>query len=83
MFPLSRGREAVEIEQGGAVYDRVADLYDAAEPEQASLIDLIPAEQFVVVAEVTQKPVEFPQRSGRAVKAAGNRVSSEFFWFED
>ena len=61
----------------------MADLDDTAEADQALVVDLIPAEQFGVVAEVAQKPVEFPQRSGRAVEAAGNRVSGEFFGFED
>ena len=76
-------RETVEVEQGSAVHDRVADLDDTAEPDQAFLVDLISAEQFGVVTEVAQKPVEFPQCSGRAVEAAGNRVSREFFGLED
>ena len=76
-------RETIEIEQGSAVHDGVADLDDTAEADQVLVVDLIPSEQFGVVAEVAQKPVEFPQRSGRAVEAAGNRVSGEFFGFED
>ena len=61
----------------------MADLDYSSEANQAFVVDLILAEQFGVVTEVAQKPVEFPQRSGRAVEAAGNRVSGEFFGLED
>ena len=61
----------------------MADLDDTGEPDQALLVNLISAEQLGVVNEVAQKPVEFPQRSGRAVEAACNRVSGEFFGLDD
>jgi hypothetical protein len=78
------GRQArSRREQGSAVYDRVANLHDPEEPDQAFLVDLILSEQFGVVTEVAEKPVEFPQRSGRAVEAAGNRVSGKPFGLED
>ena len=83
MLPLASRRETIQVEQGSAVYDRVADLDDTAEPDEAFFVDLIPAEQLGVVTEVTQKPVEFPQRSGRAIEAARNRLSGEFFGLED
>ena len=72
MLPLTGRRESIQIEQGRPVNDSVADLDDTAEPDQTFLVDLIPAEQFSVITEVAQKPVEFPQCSRRAVKAAGN-----------
>jgi hypothetical protein len=50
----------------------VADVDDTAEPDQSLLVDLIPAEQLGVVTEVTEEPVEFPERSGRAIEAASN-----------
>jgi len=83
LFPLDGRREAVEIDQARAVHDRVADLDDTAEPDQAFLVDLIPAEQIGVMTEVTQKPVESPEGSGCAVEPTGNRVARKFFRFED
>jgi len=83
LFPLNSRCKGVEIEQGSAVYDRMADFQNSAEAVQAFFFDLIPSEQFGVVSEVAQKPVEFPQCSRGAIKAAGNRVPSEFFGFED
>jgi hypothetical protein len=64
--------EAVEIEQGSAVDDNVADFDYSTEANQVLVIDFVLPKQLDVVTEVTQKPVEFPQRSGRAIKAASN-----------
>jgi hypothetical protein len=50
----------------------VADLDDTAESDEAFFVDFIPAEQLGVVTEVTEEPVEFPERSGRAIEAASN-----------
>jgi hypothetical protein len=57
----------------------VADLDDAAKPDQALLINFISPEQLGVVAEVAQEPVELPQRSRRAVETADDRMAAEFF----
>jgi hypothetical protein len=60
----------------------VADFDDAALTELASLIDFIAPEEFGVVAEIAEEPVQFPQCSLRAVQTSGNRVSAEFFRFK-
>jgi hypothetical protein len=83
LFPLGGRRETIQVEQGSAVYKNVANLDHSTQANQVLVIDFILAEQFDVVTEIAQKPVEFPQRSGRAVEASGNRVSSEFFRLED
>jgi hypothetical protein len=72
LLPLSCRCEAVEIEQRSAIHDPVADLDDTAESDEAFFVDFIPAEQLGVVTEVTEEPVEFPERSGRAIEAASN-----------
>ena len=61
-FPLCGWREAVEVEQGSAIYD-MAEPDHTSEADQLPVIDLISAQQFGVVAEVAQEPVEFPQCS--------------------
>jgi hypothetical protein len=63
-----RGK-AVQIKQRGAIYDGVADLDDAAQTEQTFLIDFIAADEFGVIAEVAQEPIELPQSFGCAVEA--------------
>jgi len=73
-------REAVEIEQGSAVDDDVADFDYSAEANQVLVIDFVLPKKIGVVTKVMEKPVQFPQRSGRAVEAARNRVSGEFSW---
>jgi hypothetical protein len=64
--------EAVEIEQGSAVDDNVADFDYSTEANQVLVIDFVLPKQLGIVTEVTQKPVKFPQRSGRAIEAASN-----------
>jgi hypothetical protein len=61
----------------------MADLDHSTQANQVLVVDLVLPEQLGVVTEIAQEPVEFPQRSGRAVEATGNRVSSEFFRFKD
>jgi len=64
--------EAVEIEQGSAVDDNVADFDYSTEANQVLVIDFVLPKQLDVVTEVAQKPVKFPQRSRRAIEAASN-----------
>jgi hypothetical protein len=64
--------EAVEIEQGSAVNDDVADFDYSAEANQVLVIDFVLPKQLSVVTKVTEEPVQFPERSGCAIEAASN-----------
>ena len=71
------GSEGVEVEVEHAFDDRVADFHHTLQSDQRAIVDFTPAEQFGVVAEIAQKPVQLPQRFGCAVKAAGESVALE------
>ena len=75
--------EAVEVEQGSAVYDRVADLDDALKSDQVFLVDLITPERFGVITEVAQEPAEFPQCFRSAIETARNGASGAFLGLND
>jgi hypothetical protein len=52
----------------------VADLDHALQTYELSFIHFIAPEQFGVVAEITQEPVELPKRFRAAIEPAGNDV---------
>ena len=56
---------------------------DTAEPQECLFIDLISCEQFSVVAEVTQKPAELPERSIRALEASIEGQCLIRSWLDD
>jgi len=51
--------------------------------QEGSFIDLIPAEEFRVVAEISEEPAELPKRSFRAVESPGKGHCLMGGWFED
>ena len=53
----------------------MADLDHSPESGQTLIVDLVLAEQFGVVAKVTQKPVQLPQRFRRAIEASGDALA--------
>ena len=55
---------------------------DAAEVDQGLFIYLILGEQFHVIAEVAQEPVELPEGAFGALEPAGEALSGERLWFE-
>ena len=81
--PLACRCETIQAEKGSAVHDNVADLDHSTQANQILVIDFVLPEKLGVVTEIAQEPVEFPERSGRAVEATGNQVSREFFRFKD
>ena len=83
VLPSDGRRKGFQIEQRSTVHNGVADLHDAAKADQVFLVDLIVIQHLGVVAEVAKKPVEFPQRSRRAVETPRKRVSRECLRFED
>ena len=82
-IPPTGWGEAVKVEEGGTVQNRVADLDDAAESNEVLVIDFIPPKYFGVVAEVAEEPGELPQGFRRAIHTAGNSVSRERLWLKD
>src|SRR5208282_6428849 len=56
---------------------------DAAEVDEGLFVDLVLIQQFWVVAEVPQEPVELPKRPLGRVQPARERPSLERFGFEN
>ena len=56
---------------------------NARETEQSLLIHLVSAEQIRVVAEIPQKPIQFPERLLGAVESSGNLAGGEVLGLED
>jgi hypothetical protein len=57
-----------------AVQDYMCGLDDAAEVDQGLIVDLILAEQFHVVSEIAQEPIELPKGALSAVEPPGERA---------
>jgi len=61
----------------------VGDSDNSPQPPQGSLVDLVPAEQIGVIAEVPEEPTQFPQSSGSGVKPTGDRPAGVLLGLED
>ena len=73
---ICRGK-TVESEQRSAVKDDVAGLDHALQADELSFVDLVPYEQFGVVPELAQEPVQLPQGFRVAIDPARKRVAGE------
>src|ERR1022692_3478271 len=82
-FPLAGWSEAIEVEQGSAVHDGATDLDHAAKANQVLVVDLIPAQQLGVIAEIAQEPVKLPQCFRCAVEASHEGVAGQRFRFKN
>jgi len=69
-LPVGSGSEPFEVEKAATAEHGVGDADNSAQPPQGLLIDLVPAEQVGVVAEVSEEPAEFPQGSESPFSAA-------------
>src|ERR1700719_1395237 len=56
---------------------------DSAKFEQSFIVDLILSEQFRVVSEIAQKPIQLPKRSFGAVEPAQKRSFRKRFGLEN
>ena len=70
-FPAAGRGKTVQPEQGSAVEDDVADLDHALQTYELRFVHFVASEQFGVVAEVAQEPVQLPQGFRAAIEPAG------------
>ncbi len=70
-FPFRCGGEGFQILKSVAVQGFICGPDDTAEVDQGLLIHLILAEQFHVVAEIAQEPIELPEGAFGRVEPAG------------
>src|SRR6266852_1699775 len=82
LFPLSHWGEPLKVQERTAVECGARGSDNPAQVQQSFFIDLVPAEQISVVAEVAQEPVELPQGLGRAIESSGDRLSGVLFGLE-
>ena len=65
------------------MHDGMTYFHYTLEADQRLVIDFIFSQQFGVVAEVAQKPAQFPHCSRCAVEAAGDQAPSEVLGLEN
>ena len=81
-FPFGCRGERFQILKSVAVHGFIRGPDDAAEIDQGLLIHLILAEQFHVVAEIAQEPIEFPEGAFSRVKPTGEGSMLERRWLQ-
>jgi hypothetical protein len=68
---------------GAPIQIRVGSPNNPAEIQESLLIDLVPLEQFGVIAKISQKPIELPKGTLGAVQASREGLACESLRFED
>src|SRR5271170_3503865 len=76
-FPLGCGSECLEVLKGATGQSHVGSPNNAPKIYESFVIDLILDQQCFVIAEVPEKPIEFPQSPLCAVEPPGERASFE------
>lgn len=75
--------EAVEREEGSAIYDGVPDTDNARKADKLAIIDFVAAQGFDVIAEIAQEPVQSPQCTLCAVQAGTETITGYRVWLKD
>jgi hypothetical protein len=70
-LPICLGCEGFKVLIGTSVQGRIGGPNNSAQIEEGFFIDAVILEELRVVSKISEKPVEPPQRSLRAVQAAG------------
>src|SRR5713101_4172518 len=83
LLPLSCRGKSLEVKKGPVMQGRVGNANDSSEIEESFLINLVLTEQIGVVAKISEKPVELPQRPFCAIQPACERASCERLGFQD
>jgi hypothetical protein len=73
-MPIGGLGEAIEVQVAAPVQVVVANLDHAPEPSHSLVVDFVAPEQIAVIAEIAQKPAEFPQRLGSAISSVRLKV---------
>src|ERR1700758_2947784 len=81
-FPISRGSESIEIQEGMSVQHGVGDANNALKAEQSFIVEFIPAQQVSVVAEISQEPAQPPECFGCAVDPSSQGMAAVLFGLE-
>jgi hypothetical protein len=68
---------------GASVQARIASPNNPTETEESLLIDLVPVEQFGVIAKISQKPIQLPKGTLGAVQATREGLACENLRFEN
>ena len=82
-MPLVSWSKGIEVQKHQPSDERVTELDHPTQPDQGLIMDLTAGEEFLVVAEVAQKPVQLPKGFGSAVEAAGESAAGKRLGFED
>src|SRR2546423_9434895 len=82
LLPLIAGCEPLKAEHASSVDHRAPGHNHARESYQMALVNFIAFQQFSVVTEIAQKPVQLPQHFRGAVKAGTESFPGEGFRLE-
>jgi hypothetical protein len=82
-FPFSRGSKGLEILKGPAVQGDMGSSNDSAKIPQSFYIHFVSAEQIRIVAKISEKPIEFPERPFGAVQPTGERSRCKGLGLQD
>src|SRR5579859_6670746 len=82
-LPVGSRSKAFKVEEAATAEHGMGDSDDSLEAPQGSLVNLVPAEQVGVVAEVPEKPAELPQGSWSGVEPARDRPAGVLLGLED
>ena len=83
LFPLTGGREAVEVHQRDAVQNGVADLDYADQSTQGAFVNLVPSQRLRVIEKISQEPAQLPHRLRGAVQPADDRLPGIFLGLQN
>ena len=75
--------EAIEVQVAAPVEVGVADFDDALQASEGLVVNLVLPEQYGVIAEVAQEPVELPESPGSAIESGGKAASSKLPGLDD
>jgi hypothetical protein len=81
-LPIRLRRKGFEVQIAASIQGRTGRSDDAAEIAQSFFIDLIVLQELRIVAEVPEKPIEFPQGPFGAVDSTGDLPILERLGFQ-
>src|SRR5262249_768414 len=79
LFPFCCWGKGFKILEGVAVESHKRGSNDTAKINQSLVVNLVLGQQFHVVAEIAQEPVELPQGSWGAIETTGERPARQRF----
>jgi hypothetical protein len=82
-LPVCLGGEGIEVLVRASVQSCIRGPDDPAKFRERFFIDLVILEELRVVAKISQKPVEFPESSFRAVQPTGEEPGFKRFGFQN